>query len=442
MNGRPLVANLARFDGWRAFRHRNYRLFFAGQGVSLIGTWMQTVAQAWLVLQLTGDALLLGVVAAAQFLPVLVLGLFGGLIADHLPKRRTLIGTAAAAMLLAFVLFALTVSGTVQVWHVIVLALSLGCVNAVDMPTRQAFSVEMVGRSDVSNAVALNSAMFNGARVLGPAVAGLTIGAFGVGPAFLVNGISYVAVIIGLLLMRDADLHSPSRSPRPTTVRGVVENLGEGLRYVRDTQLVLLVVVLVGVISLVGMNFSVLIPPLAREALDADATGYGFLMAANGAGSVVAALAIAFSGKTGPRVIGLGALLLGGAELLLGVSRIYPVSIVAMFLVGLGVIAVAANGNTAIQLAVPDRLRGRVLSVYTTVFVGSTPIGGLLMGAIASTYGASVAVTLGGALSIATGLAGLAWLRHIHVRRRPATRKGVVEGAEGAAATLTRIGPR
>ncbi|HYN69635.1 MAG TPA: MFS transporter [Candidatus Eisenbacteria bacterium] len=442
MNPGVRVAGIARFQGWRALQHRNYRLFFGGQLISLIGTWMQAVAQAWLVLQLTGDPLLLGVVAAAQFLPVLTLGLFGGLIADHLPKRRTLIATQIAAMLLAFALFALTATGTVQVWHVMLLALGLGCVNAVDMPTRQAFAVEMVGRSDIGNAVALNSAMFNIARIVGPAVAGLTIGALGVGVAFLVNGISYVAVIVGLFLMRENDLHAPPRPPRPETVGAVFENLAEGLRYVRQTQLVLLIVVVVGATSLFGMNFSVLIPPLARELLNTDASGYGFLMAMNGVGSVVAALAIAFSGRTGPRVIGAGALLLGAFEILLAVSRSYPLSLVAMFFMGVGVISLAATANTVIQLTVPDRLRGRVLSVYTTVFVGSTPIGGLLMGFIASRYGVDISVGIGGAISVACGVIALLWLRRVRTRPRPMTAKRELEGAEAAAATLTRIGLR
>jgi MFS family permease len=442
MTSGPRVAGLARFQGWRALQHRNYRLFFGGQLISLIGTWMQTVAQAWLVLQLTGDPLLLGVVAAAQFLPVLLLGLFGGLIADHLPKRRTLIATQVSAMLLAFALFVLTATGNVQVWQVIVLALGLGCVNAVDMPTRQAFAVEMVGREDIGNAVALNSAMFNIARIVGPAVAGLAIGALGVDIAFLVNAISYIAVIIGLFLMREADLHSPARPPRPETVRAVFANLAEGLRYVRQTQMVLLIVVTVGLTSLFGMNFSVLIPPLAREILHVDASGYGFLMAMNGVGSVLAALTIAFSGRTGPRVIAAGALLLGAFEVVLALSRSYPLSLVAMFFMGVGVISLAATANTVIQLTVPDRLRGRVLSVYTTVFVGSTPIGGLLMGFIASRYGIDISVGIGGAISVACGVLAFVWLRRVSKRPRPVTVKGALEGTEAATATLTRIGPR
>ena len=282
-------------NGSRAFAHRNYRLFFFGQLISLIGTWMQQVAQAWLVLQLTGDPFLLGLVAAMQFLPVMVLGLFGGLIADALPKRPTLIATQVVQMILAFVLFGLTATGAVEVWQILVLALLLGITNAVDMPTRQSFVVEMVGREDVANAVALNSAVFNGARIVGPAIAGLTIGAFDISVAFLLNGISFIAVLVGYGMMRDEELDSPPVLDRPRTVRAVGRTLADGIRYVRRTDLVLLATVTVGLVSLFGMNFGVIIPALARDVLHTDATGYGFLMAASGIGSLIAALSIAFS---------------------------------------------------------------------------------------------------------------------------------------------------
>jgi MFS family permease len=442
--GIPGVREIKRFQGWRAMRHRNYRLFFGGQLVSLVGTWMQAVAQSWLVLQLTGEPLLLGVVAAAQFMPVLVLGLFGGLIADHVPKRQTLIATQASSMVLAFALFGLTVTGQVQVWHVILLALGVGCVNAIDMPTRQAFAVEMVGREDIGNAVALNSAMFNGARVLGPAVAGLTIGAFGVEVAFLVNGLSFLAVISGLLLMRDRDLRPPPSMPRPTTVAAVLENLAEGLRYVRVTKPVLLAVLVIGLVSTFGMNFTVLMPPFTQEILHSDAAGYGFLMAATGVGSLVAALAIAFSGRTTPLVIGAGALMLGVFEVLLGVTTSFLVAIMAMFFVGVGGISMAATANTVIQLTVPDQLRGRVMSVYTTVFAGSSPLGGLLMGGIASSFGPAQAMVVGGVASALTGIGAIAWLRRARTTMPTVavTRASAGAGVEAATGTMRTVQPR
>ncbi len=401
-------------NGSRAFRHRNYRLFFTGQLVSLVGTWMQTVAQAWLVLQLTGDPFLLGLVAAVQFLPVLVLGLFGGLIADALPKRRTLIVTQAVQMVLAFILFGLTATGVVEVWQIIILALLLGITNAVDMPTRQSFVVEMVGRGDVANAVALNSAVFNTARIVGPAVAGLVIGAFDISIAFLLNGLSFLAVIFAYAMMRDRELVSPPVLSRPHTVREVGQTLAEGLRYVRNTDLVLLATVIVGVASTFGMNFGVIIPSLARNVLHTDAAGYGFLMAASGIGSLAAALGIAFSGRSRPSVIAGGALVLGIAEIAAAAVHLFPLAMVAMAFVGFGAIGMAATANTTIQLAVPDELRGRVMSVYTTVFVGSTPVGGLLMGWIASRYGVEVSLAVGGvACASSSALVAYWWLRRI-----------------------------
>jgi MFS family permease len=441
---RVALRRLARFEGWSAMRHRNYRLFFAGQGLSLIGTWMMTVAQSWLILQLTGDPLLLGVVAAVQWLPVLVLGLFGGLIADILPKRRTMLGTQGFAALLSLTMAILVISGAVAVWHVIVVAFLLGIRNAVDLPTRQAFAVEMVGREDVGNAVALNSAMFNGARVIGPAVAGITIGAFGVGAAFLIDAVSYLAVIFALLAMRETDLHTRPGIERPTTMRAALENLREGLSYVRRTRAVILAILTVGLVSTFGMNFTVVIPPFVQQVLHGDATAYGFLMAATGVGSITSALTIAFSGRTMPVVIGLGGATLGLAEIVLGGTSSIPIALLAMFVAGLGGIAMAATANTLVQLTVPDQLRGRVMSVYTTVFAGSTPFGGLMSGAIASAFGAATAIGLGGALSLATGAAAMASIRGrtIHARRSRTLPGAAGDAIEVGPAGLTSVRPR
>ncbi len=402
----------------RSFRHRNYRLFYGGQLVSLVGTWMQSMAQAWLVLTLTGNPFDLGLVAAVQFVPVLVFGLFGGVIADALPKRQTLIAAQVAMMTFAFVLGALTLAGVVQVWMIVVLAFLLGCANAVDMPVRQSFVVEMVGREDVANAVALNSAMFNAARVIGPAVAGFTIAITGTGIAFIVNGFSFLAVIWALLAMRDADLRSVELGPRPGTVRAVGENLAEGLRYVRRTPLVLLAVVVVGAVSTAGMNFTVVFPAFARDTLGTGAAGYGVLMSSFGVGAVLAALALAVRGRANPWAIVGGALVLGLAEVAIAPTRVLGLAVVVGVVIGAGGVTMAANGNSTIQVAVPDRLRGRVMSVYTTVFVGSTPIGGLATGAVASTIGVPAAVALGGAISVAVGLAGAVWLRSIRSHER------------------------
>ena len=404
-------SRLAGSDGMSPFRHRNYRLFFGGQAISLVGTWMQQVAQAWLVLELTHDPIWLGIVAAAQFIPVIILGLFAGVAADALPKRRVLLWTQTAMMLLAAILAALTLTGVVQVWMILVLAFLLGIANAVDMPVRQAFSIELVGHDDVSPAVALNSAMFNGARIIGPAVAGLTIGAFGVGPAFVINALSFLAVIIGLQLMHERDLHTPVRVERPSSPRAVIGNLAEGLAYVRRTEVVLLAVIVVATVATVGMNFTVLIPAFAQQDLGSDASGYGFLMAASGVGSLLAAMRLVFGGRPRPIRLATGAILLGLSSVLLAVDTNFAIALGLMVLIGFGSILMAATGNTTIQLAVPDHLRGRVMSVYTTAFSFSVPVGGLAMGAVASTAGVAFAIALGGALSLLIGLAALAWGR-------------------------------
>jgi MFS family permease len=406
-------SRLSESRGVTAFHHRNYRLFFAGQLISLIGTWMQQVAQAWLVLQLTGDPIWLGIVATAQFLPVMVFGLFAGVVADAFPKRRVLIGTQVSMMVLAAILAGLVIANVVQVWMIVVLAFLLGIANAVDMPVRQSFAVELVGREDVGPAVALNSAMFNGARVVGPAAAGLAIGAFGVAAAFVLNAVSFLAVIVGLWLMDEHELKIGPRIARPTSARAVVRNLAEGLEYVRRTRIVLLAVVVVGSVATVGMNFGVLIPAFAQRDLRSDATGFGFLMAASGVGSLLAALRLVFGGRPRPIRLAIGALILGVASVALAASRVFSVSLLLMVVVGFGSILMAATGNTTIQLAVPDQLRGRVMAVYTTVFSASVPIGGLAMGAVASGLGASVAIAIGGLLCLVVGLAALAWGRQI-----------------------------
>jgi MFS family permease len=430
------------FRGARAFRHRNYRLFFGGQAISLVGTWMQQVAQGWLVLQLTHDPLWLGLVSLAQFGPVIVLGLFGGVIADQLPKRKTLMATQTVAMILAFILFGLTASHVIQVWHVLVLSALLGIANAFDMPARQSFAVEMVGRDDVANAVGLNSALFNASRILGPAAAGLLIGAFDISIAFLINGISFIAVILAYLAMRDSELRAVTQNPRPHNVREVLSTMAEGARYVRTTPIVLLAVSIVGLAATFGMNFSVLVPPLADNVLHVGASGFGFLMAASGVGSTIAALWVAFQNRPGPRPIVFGAIALGLGSIVLALSSSFALSLVAMSIAGAGGIAMAVSANTTIQLAVPDHLRGRVMSFYTTIFSASVPAGGLLMGAIASAWGVPLSLFVGAVLSLAVGVGGWVWLGRIRVAQRLAGERNRAERVAAiAAADIGAIDP-
>jgi MFS family permease len=277
--------------------------------------------------------------------------------------------------------------------------------------------------------------MFNGARVVGPAIAGLTIAAVGVGPAFVINAVSFLAVIVGLHLINERDLQLPTRIARPASPRAVVDNLTEGLQYVRQTRVVLLAVVVVGLVATFGMNFAVLIPAFARDELGSGAAGYGFLMAASGLGSLLAALRLAFGGQPRPERLITGALTLGFASLALAYLPIFPVSLALMFVVGWGAILMAATGNATIQLAVPDQLRGRVMAVYTTVFSASVPIGGLAMGALASALGTPLAIAIGGVLTVVTGLGAWAW------GRNGAFEISQAGAAEAADAALTATGP-
>jgi MFS family permease len=323
-------------------------------------------------------------------------------------------------MSLSIILAIIAVTGFASLPLLIVIALAIGSVNAVDMPVRQAFAVEMVGREDIGNAVALNSAMFNGARVVGPALAGLTIGAVGVAMAFAIDAVSFVAVIFALLLMREDELHSPPMIARPQSTSEVMTQLRDGLHYVRTTPAVLVSVLVVGFVATVGMNFSVVIPPLTQDVLGGDAAAYGFLMAASGLGSLIAALWLAFGRGVRIRYIAIGAMVLGLGEVVLGFSRSYPVSLAVMVVVGFGGILMAATANTTMQLAVPDGLRGRVMAVYTTIFAGSTPIGGPIMGGIASAVGVAFSVALGGVLAVVTGVGAAVYIRR-HGLDRPRT---------------------
>jgi MFS family permease len=409
-----------------SFAHRNFRLFFAGQVVSLVGTWMQTVAQGWLVLTLTNDPFALGIVTACQFLPVLIFGLFGGLIADALPKRPTLMVTQVVALILALTLGLLVVADLVQVWMVYLLAIGLGFVNAVEMPVRQSFVVEMVGRADVANAVALNSAVFNGARVVGPAVAGLIIGLVGIAACFFLNAASFLATLVAYLLMRESELLPAPLMAVARSVRGVAAQVGEGMAYVRRTTTVGLAIATLGVVATAGMNFSVLVPVYARDMLGGDATTYGFLMAATGIGSLACALMIAAGLRPTLRLLVGGAAALGASLIALSAIQNEAVALPVMLCLGWSVIAMAATTNTIIQMTVPDHLRGRVMSIYTTVFAGSSPIGGLIAGFIAAAAGVAAALLVGGVVSV--GTAAVAGLR---VRAMPSGQGGQRAASQG-----------
>lgn len=382
---------------FRALRHRNYRLFFCGQIISLIGTWMQSIAQSWLVYRLTGSSLLLGLVGFSGQIPVLLFAPLGGLFADRYSRQRTLIATQTASMLLAFILSALTLLKHIQVWEVMLLAALLGVVNAFDIPARQAFIVDMVNSEDLINAIALNSAMFNGARILGPAIAGITVAAIGEGWCFFSNGVSYIAVIVGLLLM------TVTPRPRARLVASGLESVLEGFRFAAHTGPLRALLLLLGLVSLTGMPYAVLMPIFADRILHGGARGLGLLMGSTGVGALAATLVMAARRE----VRGLGRWIIyastgfGASLILFSFSRSLPLSIALLLPAGFCMLIQMSSSNTLIQTMVPDDLRGRVMSVYSMVFVGMAPFGALLAGAVAHRIGAPLTVAIGGATCIA-----------------------------------------
>src|SRR5579875_3276069 len=401
-----------------ALRHRNYRLFWFGQMISLIGTWMQTTGQAWLVLELTHSAWQLGLVGAIQFLPVLLFSIFGGVFADRWPKRNVLLFTQSAAMIQAAILWGLVASGHVQIWQVYILALLLGATNSLDMPTRQAFGVEMVGREDLPNAVALNSSIFNLARILGPGIAGLVIAFSGVTSLFLFNALSFIAVIAGLIMIRTRELYAQSGRTGAGKGNGskTWRSLREGMTYIRQTPSILLVILVVGMVSLFGINFNVVLPLFATDVLHVGSIGFGFLSSALGIGSLLSALWIAWGNKQpNIRILLINTLIFSFLLILFSVSRIYPLSLALITAIGFSQIAFTTLANTAIQNVTPDHLRGRVMSVYMAFFAGSTPIGNLLIGGLSILGGPSIALLICAMLALSSALAGWVW-------RRPAER--------------------
>ena len=397
--------------GLASLRHRDFRLFWLSQLVSLIGTWMQILGQGWLVLEIGGSAFDLGIVSALQFLPMLVFSLFGGLLADHYPKRFLVLGTQTSAMILAFVLAALTWTGTVTITQVMILAVLLGLVNAVDMPTRQAYVMELVGRQDLPNAVALNSAVFNAARLVGPAIAGLLIGWLGLAPVFFLNGVSFLPVVVALLAMKAGSTTVADVMMEPGEIWA---NVREGLVYVRRSELVLLVVVVVTVVATFGMNFNVIAPVYARNVLDVGANGLGILMSALGLGALIASVLLAFlQWEPHPKLLVGGAVLFGLLEMLLSLTANFLLAALILGAIGFAMIIVTTVANTSLQTATPDRLRGRVMSVYTTVFVGTTPVGSLFTGYLANVAGVPAPIWVGGAMS--SGVALYGWWKTVRL---------------------------
>jgi MFS family permease len=423
---------------FRALSYRNYRLFFFGQGISLIGTWMQQVAMSWLVYRITGSALLLGAVGFTSQIPTFLVAPFAGVLADRTNRRRLLMATQTLAMAQAFLLAYFVLSGSIKVWHIMVLSLLLGVVNGFDIPVRQSFVIDMVEeKQGLPNAIALNSSMVNAARLIGPTVAGLLISVLGEGACFLLNGVSYLAVLVSLVAMR-----LTPRLPRKSH-SSVLYELREGVRYAADSPPIRAILLMMALMSLMGMPYAVLMPVFARDVLHGGPHTFGFLVASSGIGAFVGTMYLA-SRKS---VIGLGRLsavscaLFGFGVAGFALSATLWISLCFLLVAGFGAMVQVASGNTILQTIVDDDKRGRVMSFFTMSFMGMTPFGSLFAGAIAGRIGAPATVQIGGLACLAGALLFASWLPSFREKVRPIyTKLGilpVVASAIQSASELT-----
>jgi predicted MFS family arabinose efflux permease len=391
--------------GLRALRHRDFRVFFAGQAVALVGSWMQQVAQAWLVLSLTNSPLRLGLVGSLNFLPVLLFALVGGAVADRLPKRRLLVLTQSLLGCQTLALAVLIVTGHVRYWHVCVLALVWGIANTVDLPVRQAFVVELAGRADVTSAVALNSAAFNVARIVGPAAAGLLIARAGVAPAYFINAGAFVVVIVTLLLVRARG------APLPRAGTTIGDEIREGLLYALRTSRIMILLAVLFVVSITVFNFSIYVPLFARQVLGRGPEGFGLLMASVGVGAVGGALTLgALQTPSLTLLFATGFLSCAGLVAMSTIDR-FGVAAVALFALGWISVMVVAGCQAALQLAAPDRLRGRIMSLHTFIYGGVFPFGAFTVGSISEHWGVSWAFRVAGIFGLSTLSLVLLWWR-------------------------------
>lgn len=397
---------------FRSFQYRNYRLFFSGQSISLIGTWIQRIATPWLVYHLTGSTILLGVVAFAGQIPTFIIAPFAGVMTDRWNRYHILIGTQIAAMIQALILAFLYYSGKIEVWHIVILGVILGCINAFDIPSRQSFVIEMVdNKEDLANAIALNSSMVNGARLLGPSIAGVLIALTGEGMCFLINGLSYIFVIASLLLMKI--------KPRKIKIKKqhVLKDMKEGFVYGFQFLPIRYIILLLALVSLMGMQYTVLMPVFAKEILHGDSHTFGFLVGASGLGALTGALYLASRKSVVGfgRIIPMSAGIFGLGLITFSLSRLFIISLFLMIITGLGMMLQMATSNTLLQTIVDDDMRGRVMSFYTMAFMGTAPFGSFLAGVLANSIGAPWTIMIGGIVCI-TG--ALSFARQLPVLRK------------------------
>lgn len=401
---------------FRSLQYRNYRLFFSGQSISLIGTWMQRIAMPWLVYHMTGSALLLGVVGFAGQIPTFLLSPVAGVLTDRWNRYRVLLVTQIISMIQAIILTWLCLSGAIQIWHIVVLSIALGCINAFDIPSRHSFVVDMIEKKeDLGNAIALNSLMFNGARLIGPSIAGVMLATTGEGACFLLNAVSYVFVIISLLMMNINKIKAVTKKSL------ILKELKEGLDYTFGFPPIRHLILLLGLVSLMGMSYSVLMPVFAKEILHGGSNTFGFLMGAAGFGALLGALFLASRQsvlKLG-RIVPAAAILFGTGLIVLSFTRIFPLSLFLMVFIGLGMMLQAASTNTILQTITDDDKRGRVMSFYTMAIMGTAPFGSLMAGALAKIIGTPNTILSGGIVCIIGALVFLRKLPDLKILVRP-----------------------
>lgn len=370
-----------------ALRHKNFRYYWIGMCISMTGSWMQNVAQPWVAYQLTNSPFLLSLIGALQFTPVLLFSLFAGVLVDKFPKKKILIVTHTASFFITLILAVLAFTGTIQYWHILITATLMGFVNTIDMPTRQSFIIELVGHEDLMNGIALNSAIFNVARIIGPAIGGIVMGYWGVAACFLANSISFGAVLISLFFIKPLPMERP-----PVTLEGVFKKISGGLKYIYSKEILFVSLLIMAVVGTFAMNFNVLVPVFSIEVLHQQATGFGFLLSLMGLGSFLGAMLIAALSKSGPKkaVLYFVPLLVAVSLIVVGLTKVYLLTGFALAATGFFFIMFSSSANSAMQLNSGYEFRGRVMSVYSLVFAGSTPLGNLFAGAIADRFGAKI----------------------------------------------------
>jgi MFS family permease len=415
---------------FRSLKYKNYRLFFSGQSISLIGTWMQRIAMPWLVYHMTGSELLLGIVSFAGQIPTFLLSPVAGVISDRLNRYHLLIITQVLSLVQASILAVLSLTGNIEIWHIAVLSIILGCINAFDMPSRQSFVVDMVGnKEDLGNAIALNSLMFNSARIIGPSIAGILLAVTSEGICFLINAISYIFVIASLLMM------NIEISPIRIGGSRIFKELREGLEYILGFSPIKQLLILLSIVSLTGMSYTVLMPVFAKDVLQGGSQTYGFLMGASGIGALFGAVYLASRTtvlRLG-RIVPAAAILFGSGLIVLSFLRLFPVALFLMFFVGCGMMLQTAASNTILQTITDDDKRGRVMSFYTMAVMGTAPFGSLLSGVLAKAIGTPLTILFGGVSTIIGAIFFLRKLPELRKIVRPIyVRMGIIpEVAQG-----------